>query len=500
MIHRHLLLFSLSVLLLSSGTSIAQNQDSIKAYILELVQPDPNFSLTYSTGSISLEYTERDPIGPLTEEYIDEKKKEYESTGNPMDLYLIGQTYKRMNRRGESEEWIERALLEVEDLMGKYPDSIELVETASLIYFDNGQHDLACLATKMISDHYQNSKSLFTEAMAYMFTNQYDDGIAVSNKGMLLYPDEADWYFARMIHEFFKKTKLFRVDSEEFSAEENWIDRSFLEEGLSSYPDSLDIQLIHALGNFFLFAYDELIPRFSRQISEFEEVEGFKFDLGNSLEKKLEVHFEEVTKLSKRKAFKNWHSIHYTLGTMYILQGKYEKAIVHLEKAISLMKPKYRSSHDNVYHHYDNLIMCHRILGDVNSAEKCAKRRATEEINMDPVPAYYLEMALYRALDKDYVSSLEILDQTIGIDSLSVDAYSNKALILMYSGETDEALDFLSKAEAINPNDIPTFQAIILYYLMKKDLATAAELINRLEAYFPEDDFVKDARRLSKTE
>lgn len=495
---RRQLLFSL--LLISSSTSLAQNVDSVKAYILESIKPEVNFSLEYNTGSLSLEYIEQDPLTPPTEEFIDESKKEYERTGDPMTLYLIGQTYKRLNRRRESKEWIEKALMETESLMEKYPDSIELVETAFLIYLDNNQPKLACLAAKMVSDHYQNSSSLLSETMSYTFTGQNDEGVKLANKGLELYPHEAKWYLIRMLHEISKKMTMFGFGSEEFVAEENRIDRSFLNDGIAKYPDSLEIQLTSVLCNFFLFAYEDVLPSFYNQLSGIANIEGFEFELEKSQDDKLETYFQRVTKLSKKRAFKNWHSLLYTLGTIQMLRSEPKKAITYFEKAIKLMKPKYRHGQDNVYHYYTNLIACHRILGDTVSAENCVIRRATEEINMDPLPIYYVEMALYRVIDKDYETAMDILNQTIAMDSSFIDAYTNKALLFMVDDKMDEAISCLQSGGAIDPNDVYAFKAIILFNILKKESTTALMQINQLEAYDPTDSFIEDARGLLETE
>lgn len=497
---RHYLLFSLSLLLFSPESLFAQNPDSVKAYILGLAEPEVTFSLMYGTGSLSMEYIEQPLLTPLTEEYIDERMKEYELTGDPISLLTIAQTYKRMNRHSEGEKWMERAILETEELMWKYPDSIEFVETASLLYLDNNQPDLASLTAKMISDHNQDEISLFAETMMYTFTGQYDLGIELSNKGLTLYPEEAKWYLIRMIHEFSKKMAAFNFGSEEFVAEENRIDRSFLNKGAANYPDNEKVQLAAVLCNFFLFAYEEVLPTFYEQLGNCDDIETFKFKIESSLDDKLEVHFQKVIKLSKQKAFKNWHSVHYTLGTIHMLRSETEKAIVYYEEAIDLMKPKYRHGQDNVYQYYDNLVTCYRMLGDTASAEKCAIIRATEEINLDPLPADYLNMALYRVMDKDFKAAIALLDQAIAIDSSAVDSYSTKALLLMLDDELHEALSLLKLAESIQPNNLRTVRAVILFRLLKKESAAALQLIGQLEAYDPTDFFIEDARRLLETE
>ena len=92
-----LLLFSL--LIVNVTTSLAQNQDSIKAYIREFIEPEVNYSVMYSTGCFSLEYVEHLPLNEKSEEFIENQKKEYETTKDPMALFLIGQTYRRMNQK-----------------------------------------------------------------------------------------------------------------------------------------------------------------------------------------------------------------------------------------------------------------------------------------------------------------------------------------------------------------------------------------------------------------
>lgn len=492
------LLFYFSALLFS-GTSFSQNSDSVKAYILEFIDPEASFSVTYGTESMSLKYEERKPLTPKTQEFIDETLQDYEETNDPLLLYTIGQTYRRMNQRKEGEKWIERATLETETLMGTYPDSIELVEKAMIIYIDNNQPDLAALAAKMISDHYQNSKSLFSEAMTHTFSGDYNAGLALSEKGLVLYPDESKWYMARIIYEFTKKMNIYGFNTEGFNAKENRIDRSFLDEGLAQYPQSSEIQLVSALGNFFLFAYEEVLPKFYEQLSGDIKIEGFDFELSQALDEKMEVHFKRITELSNKKELKKWHTIKYTLGVIHMLRSNTHKAIQYFEEAIDLMKPKYRSSQDNVYHYYDNLILCHRILGDRTSAEKCAIARATEEINLDPLPQYYIEMALYRVVDEDYKAAHKLLDEAIGLDSTAVSAYSNKAMAFMLTDELDQADNYLRKAQMMDENDLVTFKATILFNLLKQETANAVQQIDHLEAYDNTDFFIKDVRRLLKT-
>ncbi|MFK7786409.1 MAG: tetratricopeptide repeat protein [Crocinitomicaceae bacterium] len=483
-----------------NSTSLAQNEDSVKAYILEFIEPDVNFSLSYGTGSLSLKYEEQSPLTPPTEEFIEEQKKEYESTKDPMNLYAIGQTYRRMNRRKEAAIWQEKALSEIEAVMGRYPDSIELVESAFLIYLEMGQSDLAVIAAKMVSDHYDNSQSLFAESLSYTYTQEFDKGLATSELGLMNYPGEARWYLLRIIHEFAKKMQVFGFGSEAFSAPENSIDRSFLDEAFLKYPDSTQVELVAALGNFFLFAYEEVLPQFYDDVADFGEIEGFSFDLNSEVNKKLDVHLERIIQLSKRKEFKNWHSIHYTLGVIHLLKSDYKKSIKHCEKAIALMAPKYRQGQDNAYSYYDNLITCHRILGDVEAAEKCVIARATEEVNLDPLPQYQIERAMYRAMDKDFEEAIQLLDKTIALDSSAIDAYTNKALLMMHAGKNDEVTKILDIAQTVNPNDIFLFKSVILYNLLNKSKALADNQINQLEAYDATDGFIEEARNLLKTE
>ena len=497
--HLHFLLFSLSIILFPSSSLIAQNADSVRAYMLEFIDPGVNVSIMYGTGSLSLEYIEQAPLAPATIGSIEEQKREYERTNDPLALYQIAQTYRRMNLHSESEQWTQRALDEIESLMEKYPDSIELIETAFLVYIDTGQPDIAAIAAKMISDHYQNSDKLFAEALAYTFTGQHTEGIAVCNRGLLLYPGEARWYLTRIVHDFTQKMSMFGFGTPEYNAKENRLDRTFLTEGFGNFPDSLEVELVSVLGDFFLFAYEEIMPTFYEQLSDNEEVEGFEFALGKSLNEKLDVYLQKVTKMSKRKAFKNWHAIHYTLGVMQMFRSELEKAVEHFEKAISLMKPKYRQGQDNVYHYYDNLMTCYRIMGDMTSAERCAVAKATEEINIDPVPDYYIEMALYRAMNKDFDAAISILDKTIAIDSSAINAFTKKAILLMISGKTDQAESSLSSALSINPDDLGVFKAIVFFNLLKKD-SVVENQINHLEAYDPTDTFIQDVRHLMKTE
>lgn len=496
----HALLLFATFGLLFSASGIAQNSDSVKAYILEFIEPEVNIVVSYGSPDIIPQYVKQEPQNEKTEAFIEKIKKEYETTKNPMNLLQIGQTYIRMNQREKATHWMYRAESELEMAIEMHPDSIELVESAVLLYMELGNFDKAIESTEKVYEHYQSSDPLFMKALLCSFSGQFEKGLETSIKAMKLFPEEGKWFIARILNESQLKMQKLDFGSDEYGLSENRIDRSYLAEAYKKYPNSTEIELMSVFGDFLLFAYDELYPNMFKRFATMDDFENFTFGFDEDISAQLDDFHARVTKLSKKKEYKNWHPIHYTLGTIHLFKSEYKKAIPYFEKAINLMKPHYRNSDNNVNNSYNNLISIYTILEDYESAEKLTIQRATEEINIDPQADHYISMALYRIIDNDKHAGLKLLDQAIGIDSTAIDAYTYKAFVAMLNNELDEALVLLEVPQSVNPDDLLSYKAIIFYSLLTKNRSFTEDLINRLEAYDSTDRFIKEARRLLKTE
>lgn len=477
-------------LLLLPMAAIAQNEDSLDAYVRDFMKPEISLSIVYNSDNFDLTYEKQTPLSLATEEFIKEQKEQYEKTKNPSCLMIIGQTYKRMNMRTIGRTWMEQAEKEVEAAIATYPDSSKLHETSMLIYMELERYEkFTKAAQEIVRLHPDSESSIFSEAMTYMF-NDVRTGLEKSRKGIEKYPGHVKWYVAQLLFEIRYQVHQYGFGTEE--AKNHPIDPIFLLDAKKSYPDSTKIEFAAEVGQFFIFAYQELLPEIYSDVPDFDEIEGFQFAFSPEIQKKLDVFQLQMEAFLKRKEFKNWHTLHYTLGSIYLLQSDYSKAQKFLEQAIKLKKPEYRSSQDNVYAYYDNLIACCHLLGDLKSAEKWSKVRATSEVNMDPSAQHYTNLALYHIQRNDMEKGKELLESAITMDSLTIDAYTYMALILMLDDQMEEAGEYLSQAQSINMDDLTAFKATILFSLYMKSTSTAKDLVDMILAYDETDPFALD--------
>lgn len=116
----------------------------------------------------------------------------------------------------------------------------------------------------------------------------------------------------------------------------------------------------------------------------------------------METVKEKELKILIKNASKGDHFACSYIGNYYFNTKNYGKAIEWYEKAINCM-----GKDSKVYHYYNNLGICYRVIGDINKAIECYSKSKNykqsycnlgsiyESIDKDKSLEYYLKAMLY---------------------------------------------------------------------------------------------------------
>jgi Flp pilus assembly protein TadD len=179
-----------------------------------------------------------------------------------------------------------------------------------------------------------------------------------------------------------------------------------------------------------------------------DNVRGY-FNLGDAY--RNEGRFEEAASCYLRVLEKNPNYVkaHISLGTVFHLQGRLDEAIVHYLKATEL-QPK------NAGAHY-NLGVALQSQGKLDEAQRSLRRAL--QINPDFIDAHYNlgRVLLTQGKFEEAISHLKQVVEKAGDD---VNAIYYLGTALQSQGRIDEAMKCFRKAVQLDPNHIPSRQAL----------------------------------------
>jgi tetratricopeptide (TPR) repeat protein len=192
------------------------------------------------------------------------------------------------------------------------------------------------------------------------------------------------------------------------------------------------------------------------------------------------------------------------LGSLYLDQGKYDAAILHLQKSADL-KPTYADPRINLGLVYLELNRLPEAQAELEHALRLDPRSAKAYLNMgvvqekrgniegafqsyqssvdyDPdlsISRHNLGVGYYRKKQLD--KALEVFHETIRRDPMMPETHHNIGVVLTETGRNAEAISYFKQAIALDPLYVEPHIQLLQIYQKSQDLARAAEEVQAIQ-------------------
>jgi tetratricopeptide (TPR) repeat protein len=486
------IIFSLiSFLTLFAFTSKAQNRDSLRSLIQDRFPANLTLAVEYSERDFLFEPYEEKTVDVLSMERLVALKDSFKLTGEINYMVRIGNLYKRLNYAQTGYEWLYKALDQYYVALEENPNSVELLTEVIDLHLALNQQDYAIEKTELLLEiNPDDAKLVVSNIALHLFSDNPDEAVSIANAAAKKFPDHPAVVFMQTMTLVQREIQLLSSIGGIEEAQKMWkrftLDLTHLEEARTNYPEKVDLQVAILSSELLVFFYGKIIPAFfGGDIGS----AGYKFPLDDADKVKLNFLEDEFTALLKHKTFHNKYSLYYSLGIIKILNSKYKKSIPYFESAIREKKPMYRGAHNHASSSFNNIFAAYAFMGKKDKARVSAQAKIDERPAGDPVASHYFELAQLKIGVEEFDEAKKLLQETLAIDSTSINAYVSLANIYLIEGNLELAEEQMDLAQARSSNNPEVYKTAITYYVYKGEFTAAQELLQGILDYDPTDDF-----------
>lgn len=444
--------------------------------------------ISFNFGTSDVENNEKTPLiasirnkKPASLDSIEALKAELK--GNWKDAqseYKIAMQYYNMQEQEGFENHIEKAFDYSETAIEKMPDSIGnyMIKIQILNLFGR-QAETEAVYLKAIENIPDNEGAYLMLSMLYMQAGRNAEAEEIIRKGIKEMPNEVGFYFNLSLNEFFKHAyaeeekqrdyientplpKLFKLD--EFAAVAKKHKRDF--EFYTTY------QMMRVFALFFKTIYS---------LDEAEDVENAELSAPVQKQiKKLRKYFNKYIRKSKKAS--NPYILHYSLGTLSIIEGNLHEAAKSYEAArktrLQYADVESSSPHDI----YRNLYAVHILNEDTAEAhkvleEKCRLLPTADDFNLLTIS--YMNANNYKKAEQKAAEALNT-------GYFNVQTVRAAVILYLETGQPAAADEYLVEIFNAYPDD---FESLILAGIsaaMQKDAKNAAHFFEKAYQQNPE--------------
>ncbi|MBU1077384.1 MAG: tetratricopeptide repeat protein [Spirochaetes bacterium] len=224
-------------------------------------------------------------------------------------------------------------------------------------------------------------------------------------------------------------------------------------------------------------------------------------------------HEKSLFYLKKAAQFQEDYDVYYKMGTLYKLQGEYEKALDYYARAYKLnnkdeytvknLAELYYRFGDNdkalLYYKYivDNfkakteiLLMIGEIYlknEDYHSAIGYYKKALEYSPTPDEAKIVYINLGNLYFKQKDHAEALRFYKKALEIDKMDVNIYYNISLIYAEAGDMDNAVKSIDEVLSLNPDSVKIYLLKSKLLYQNGRIESAIINYNRTIERFPEE-------------